>query len=94
MTKTPPPDSTRVCPEPGRSQVGSHDAPRRYRHILQTGHIFVAYQQDVRRQFETIRRRLIDEPLIDYLRPFGGSYFYVPPGVTTPSDWYGRTLLT
>ena len=61
---------------------------------LQAGHLFLAYQQDVHRQFETVQNRLTDEPLIDYVQPFGGGYFYVLPGVTTSRDWYARSLLT
>ena len=60
---------------------------------LQAGHIFVAYQQDIRRQFETIAERLAGEPLIDYVQPFGGGYFFTLPGVRDAGDWYGRTLL-
>jgi len=60
---------------------------------LQAGHIFVAYQQDVQRQFETIQKRLIDEPLVDYVQPFGGGYFYTLPGIRHGNDWYGRALL-
>ncbi len=60
---------------------------------LQAGHIFVAYQQDVQRQFETVQERLAGEPLIDYVQPFGGGYFFALPGVTSDRDWYARGLL-
>ena len=44
-------------------------------------------------QFETIQERLAGEPLIDYVQPFGGGYFFTLPGVTGRADWYGRTML-
>ncbi|MBO0821737.1 MAG: deferrochelatase/peroxidase EfeB, partial [Nocardiopsaceae bacterium] len=60
---------------------------------MQAGHLFICYQQDVKRQFETIQTRLINEPLIDYVQPFGGGYFFTLPGVRNSSDWYGRGML-
>ncbi|HEV2635345.1 MAG TPA: iron uptake transporter deferrochelatase/peroxidase subunit [Actinocrinis sp.] len=60
---------------------------------MEAGHIFTCYQQDVKRQFETVQERLVGEPLIDYVQPFGGGYFYTLPGVADANDWYGRGLL-
>ena len=43
---------------------------------LQAGHLFTPYHQDVRRQFETGQQWLINEPLVDYVQPSGGGYFF------------------
>ncbi|HTU86426.1 MAG TPA: Dyp-type peroxidase [Solirubrobacteraceae bacterium] len=60
---------------------------------LDQGLIFIAYNQDINRQFDTIQRRLAPtEPMTDYITPVGGGYFFAPRGARGEPDWVGSGL--
>jgi deferrochelatase/peroxidase EfeB len=59
---------------------------------LDQGLMFVAFNQDIARQFATIQQRLATEPMIDYITPVGGGYFFAPRGSRGAADWVGSGL--
>jgi len=61
---------------------------------LDQGLVFVAFNQDIQRQFATIQTRLEAEEMVDYITPVGGGYFFAPPGAHGPGDWVGSGLFT
>jgi deferrochelatase/peroxidase EfeB len=59
---------------------------------LDQGLMFIAFNQNPARQFATIQNRLTPEPMVDYITPVGGGYFFAPPGTRGASDWVGSGL--
>jgi deferrochelatase/peroxidase EfeB len=60
--------------------------------LLDQGLAFVSYQRRLSHFLEA-QERLKGEPLEEYIRPEGGGFFYVLPGVVEIGDWLGRSLL-
>jgi deferrochelatase/peroxidase EfeB len=60
---------------------------------LEDGLLFIAYQADLDKGFITVQNRLNGEPLEEYIKPFGGGYFFALPGVRDPRDYLGRSLV-
>jgi deferrochelatase/peroxidase EfeB len=60
--------------------------------LLDQGLAFVSYQRKLSHFLEA-QERLKGEPLEEYIRPEGGGFFYVLPGVVEIGDWLGRSLL-
>jgi deferrochelatase/peroxidase EfeB len=60
---------------------------------LDQGLAFVSYQKSLARGFLAVQARLKGEPLEEYIRPVGGGFFFVLPGVTSDDGWLGQQLL-
>lgn len=60
---------------------------------LDMGLLFVCFQSDLTAGFLTVQKRLDGEPLEEYIKPFGGGYFFALPGVPGPNHYLGEGLL-
>lgn len=60
---------------------------------LDQGLLFITYQDDLEKGFIAVQNRLNGEPLEEYIKPVGGGYFYVLPGVRDASGYLGNTLV-
>jgi deferrochelatase/peroxidase EfeB len=60
---------------------------------LDMGLLFVCFQADLSAGFLTVQRRLQGEPLEEYIKPIGGGYFFVLPGVPDAHGFLGQGLI-
>jgi deferrochelatase/peroxidase EfeB len=61
---------------------------------LDQGLVFVAFNQSPSRQFVPVQTRLLNEPMIDYVTPIGGGYFFAPPAAAGQAGWVGAGLFS
>ena len=60
---------------------------------IDQGLLFIAYQADLEKGFVAVQKRLNGEPLEEYIKPVGGGYFFVLPGVRKPGSYLGQELV-
>lgn len=59
---------------------------------LDMGLIFISYQNNLKKGFIDTQKRLNGEPLERYIKPFGGGYYFVLPGIQKTGDILAQAL--
>jgi deferrochelatase/peroxidase EfeB len=59
---------------------------------LDMGLLFICFQSDLEKGFIAVQQRLNGEPLEEYIKPVGGGFFFVLPGVPSESHYLGEGL--
>ena len=60
---------------------------------LDMGLLFVCFQADLAAGFLAVQARLNGERLEEYVKPVGGGYFFVLPGVQSKDNFFAEGLL-
>jgi deferrochelatase/peroxidase EfeB len=60
---------------------------------LDMGLLFICFQSNLEKGFLTVQKRLNGEQLEEYIKPIGGGYFFVLPGVPTKDGYLGQSLI-
>jgi deferrochelatase/peroxidase EfeB len=85
--RTPKTDDQRILRRPYNYDRGLDEAGD-----LDQGLLFVAFNQDIPRQFEAVQNRLEGEEMADYITPVGGGYYFAPPAAREAGDWVGSGM--
>jgi deferrochelatase/peroxidase EfeB len=86
--RTPPTEANRILRRGYNYSRGLSSAGQ-----LDMGLIFVCFQSDLQAGFLSVQARLNGEPLEEYIKPVGGGYFFVLPGVRSAESFLGEELL-
>jgi deferrochelatase/peroxidase EfeB len=57
------------------------------------GLLFVCFQADLAAGFLSLQNRLNGEALEEYIKPIGGGFYFVLPGVPSQDGFLGESLL-
>jgi deferrochelatase/peroxidase EfeB len=86
--RTPETEASRILRRGYNYSRGLTDAGQ-----LDMGLLFVCFQADLAAGFLAVQARLNGERLEEYVKPVGGGYFFVLPGVQSKDDFFAEGLL-